>query len=112
MVLLTHIGEQNDLTNDVKKIHIGYRSCRVYEHYSIIRCFNVDHLGIKRGTVEMNRCFRCVDNNHMTRECELEVEVCANCKNTNKRVNLRINVNHSINDLNCPCYVRIRDSVI
>lgn len=96
-----------------EKIHIGYRSCKVYEHYSIIRCFRCGAFGHKKGECRNEQiCFRCGENNHMTKECESEVEVCANCINTNKRVNLRINVNHSINDFNCPCYVRVRDSVI
>lgn len=94
----------------LEKIHVAFRNCRVYEYFNVLRCFNCGEFGHKNKDCKNDKvCFTC-SKKHNGR-CTSNKSVCINCKKMNEKVNLKLDINHSIFDRNCPCYERIVQSI-
>lgn len=70
------------------KLNIGWSSCRVYEHFSNVqRCFKCCRCShyARDSNADVFVCPRC-GKEHEIKDCDSEVEMCANCVETNIKV--------------------------
>lgn len=98
---------------EVEKIHMKYRNCRIYEYFNVIRCFDCGELGHKRNECKKGKlCFNCFKKHNRDDECQRkENPFCINCQNMNTKVNMKLDVNHSIFNKECPCYQRVISTI-
>jgi hypothetical protein len=91
---------------DNGRLLVGWDSCRVYEHFSVLRCFNCCgyHHTAKECTQAM-ACPKCAGD-HKSMDCTSEKLVCANCVAANKTMNLALCTNHACWSRDCHVYKR------
>ena len=93
---------------DQKRIFIGWDSCRVVQHFGIMRCFRCCAFGhrMKDCKEQIFTCGRCASSHHH-RDCKSDVLKCTNCIKINSERNLNINVDHSALSNECNVYQRL-----
>lgn len=86
------------------RVYIGFRSCRIYEHVNITRCYNCFQYGhMSKECGNKKTCGKCSSTTHETKDCHQENK-CTNCFLSNKNHNKNLDINHSSFDLKCPTY--------
>jgi hypothetical protein len=91
---------------DNGKVLVGWDSCRVFEHFSVLRCFNCCgyHHSAKECTSQ-TACPKCAGN-HKSTECSAETFSCANCIEANAKFKTTMKTDHPCWSRNCPVYKR------
>ena len=87
----------------LQKINIGWDRCSIFEHFSIVRCFNCCGFNHHAGDCKWKKaCSKCGDEDdaHNETEC-LNPQKCINCVKANHLFNLNLEVAHSCYDGNC-----------
>lgn len=88
------------------KLSVGWRKCPVYNHINVKRCFKCwGYYHIAKNCTREETCYKCAGN-HNARECTVNKSKCVNCTFKNQTYNLKINVEHSALDRECPTYKR------
>jgi hypothetical protein len=88
----------------VSRIHIGWDSCRVFQHLDILRCFKCNqfgHFAIKCEGVVF--CADCAEN-HESKDCNSVVKNFANCEYAKKTFKIDVNSNHPTYSIKFPAY--------
>lgn len=96
---------ENILTNG--KLRINWAICSVYEHVSVMRCFKC--CGYNHKAIHCKNesaCGKCGEKGHETKNCESRSSKCINCISTNKKLNLKLNAEHTAYDKKCTVYQR------
>lgn len=92
---------------DENSLFINWDLCRVFEYISVHRCFKC--AGFNHNFDSCNRdprCLICAEEGHSSDSCDKECVKCFNCIEAKAKLNLDINVEHSIYDVNCPVYLK------
>lgn len=93
--------------NTVGTINIGWRQCKVYEHFNVLRCFKCARYHHKSTDCDNKvTCFKC-SGEHETNDCKSDSLKCINCSTTMNKLKIKLDVNHAAYDKNCPVYKRI-----
>lgn len=85
------------------RVFAGWKSCAVYDHFSIPRCFKCSRYGHIRTECksEHNICPTCAGHHE---DCQSEDTQCINCIEFNKQNKASVLVNHSVRDRDCHVY--------
>lgn len=77
-------------------------SCRVFEYIKLFRCFKCGGFNHKAELCTSDvKCLNCGASDHEKKDCVSDPK-CANCVSANQKLNLELNVNHSMFDNTCP----------
>lgn len=107
IIILTVDPRLKNRIMSINKLNVGWRSCRVQEYFSVIRCFKCARYGHIAAKCENNiTCFKCAGM-HKTEECSEKTLKCVNCTEANSKLKKTLNSNHAATDHNCPCYQRV-----
>lgn len=101
-------GKTHSKMLEETKINIGWNRCAVYDHLSVLRCFNCNGYRHKAGDCKNKKsCGKC-SNAHDTSECKENIDKikCVNCKLSNDKLSLNLNDNHHAWSKECPIYKR------
>jgi hypothetical protein len=89
---------------DNERLLVGWDSCRVYEHFKILRCFNCSGYHHTAKECKNKRsCPRC-SLDHELSECKSELEKCVNCCSANGLLKLSLCTSHASWSRDCPVY--------
>jgi len=89
-----------------EKLNIGWKKCKVFNHYSVKRCFKCwGYYHLAKNCTRQVTCHKCAGS-HISNECKATERRCVNCMYKNKTYNLKINVEHDALNTECPIYVR------
>ena len=91
-----------------QKVYIGWSSCAVYEQVDVVRCFKCqeyNHISASCKSATAVCCF-CSESHDGVKECPHKGDdksfKCANCCKANAKYGLNIDINHSVMSLQCP----------
>ena len=91
-----------------QKVYIGWSSCAIYEQVDVVRCFKCqeyNHISANCKSASTVCCF-CSESHDGVKECPHKGDdksfKCANCYKANAKYGLNIDVNHSVMSLQCP----------
>ena len=91
-----------------QKVYIGWSNCAVYEHVDVVRCFKCqeyNHISANCKSATAVCCF-CSESHDGVKECPHKGNEksfkCANCCKANAKYELNIDINHSVMSLQCP----------
>lgn len=87
------------------RLFAGWTSCKVVDNRYIRRCYNC--LGFNHIASECRNketCGKCGEENHKKNDCTSTEEKCSNCIITNKKLNLKVDINHNVWSAVCPIY--------
>ena len=91
-----------------RKLNIIWNECRVFEEFSVFRCFKC--LGYNHKAQECTNnltCIKCGSNDHKVDKCDNNNSVrCSNCINCNTKMNMKLDTNHSPMDSSCSVFKR------
>lgn len=104
------IIELDDITHDSimnrGKISVGWRKCRVFDCFSVKRCFKCwGYNHIAKNCMRQETCHKCAGE-HKADECKAKKKRCVNCMHKIKAYNLKINDEHDALSRECPTYLR------
>ncbi|XP_071652277.1 uncharacterized protein [Temnothorax longispinosus] len=104
------ILEVDDVTHELmlkrEKINIGWRKCRVFNYFSVKRCYKCwGYYHIAKYCTRQDTCHRCAGN-HKANECTISKKRCVNCMYKVKTYNLKINDEHDALSMECPTFKR------
>lgn len=88
-----------------KKLYIGWERFPVYEDITINRCHKCQSYGHKQHRCTRNIVCSYCSGNHLIGDCPRNSKKCINCINTNRKYQLKQDVQHETNDLQCPTYL-------
>lgn len=92
-----------------RKINIIWQRCKVVDCLDLQRCYNCSGFNHKAANCKSSKaCPRCSEN-HPIKECKSEIEKCINCINSNKRLSMNLDTNHSVWSQNCRVHKRMLD---
>jgi hypothetical protein len=88
------------------RVLVGWDSCRVFEHFSVLRCFKCCgyHHSAKECT-NQTACPKCAGD-HKSSDCTATELKCANCIAANKNFKTSLKTDHACWSRNCPVYKR------
>ena len=93
------------------KLYLGYRACKVFNHFRLTQCYKCQSFGHKSATCSAIRevCMFCAKAGHRSKECtkrhEKNSHCCVNCKNSDDS-NIRRNAHkHNASSDLCPIVV-------
>lgn len=90
-------------------IYIGWNRCKFTEDLGIIRCFNCNGYGYVANKCQREAtCPICLAN-HKISECKREEKKCINCREANRKLNRKLNVEHTVFNGECAVLKRISD---
>jgi hypothetical protein len=96
----------HELMLEKERINIGWNKCRVFDHYSIKRCFKCwGFYHIAKDCKRQETCSKCAAN-HKASECKAIKMRCVSCMHKNKTYNLKINEEHDALSRKCPTFIR------
>lgn len=111
---LTLIVETDPKTHEIlinrNKIFIGWSRGKPYDYVQVVRCYNC--LGFNhfaRDCKNNKICYKCSLQHEG--ECKDRHNKCINCYNAIQKYKIKIKDDHNALDYNCPCYVRVLNSV-
>lgn len=88
----------------IGNLNIMWSKCRVYKHINLYSCYKCLGFNHKANECKNDKsCRRCAGN-HDVKQCDSVEIICVNCKNANKNLGLKINVNHKVNSKQCTVY--------
>lgn len=88
------------------KVSIGWDRCRVYQHASVLRCFNCCGFNhSSRNCTKEKVCVKCAGN-HDVKDCKNVENKCVNCCSAKANLKIDLNTNHTASDVNCPVFQR------
>ena len=99
-----------DLAMNNGRIKYRYQEPRIVDGFIVGKCFNCfsfNHVK-KDCPSKVKTCFNCGED-HLVIDCKETKPSCVNCKRANeeiKSVKNKFDINHSMNDFECPCYLR------
>lgn len=104
------IMEVDEMTHEImlrrEKLNIGWRKCRVFDHYSVKRCFKCwGYYHIAKNCKREETCHKCAGN-HKVSDCKAKKMRCVNCMHKIKAYNLKINDEHDALSRKCPTFIR------
>lgn len=89
-----------------KKICIGWSSCPIYDHVTVVRCYKCCKFGhIAKKCNSTLVCPTC-SGNHERAACESQVKKCVNCEVQNVKYKSNIPVNHTVWDKECQSFLK------
>lgn len=92
-------------------LHVGWNNCKIYEHFSIRRCFKCGGYNHEvKDCKEKTACVLCAEE-HTSNVCRNENKKCVNCVRVNQKLNLNLDVHHAAVDRECECYQKIVKSI-
>ena len=91
-----------------KRVYIGWSSCAIYEHVDVVRCFKCqeyNHISSSCKSTVTTCCF-CSKSHDGVKKCphkeNEKLFKCANCVKANEKYGVDVDVNHSVMSLHCP----------
>lgn len=109
LILETDPKTHKLLTNR-DKIFIGWSRGKPYDYVHVIRCYKCQGFNHFAKDCKNNKiCYKCSLQHEG--ECKAKHNKCINCKNAIQKYKIKINDDHNALDHNCPCYVRVLNSV-
>lgn len=92
---------------ELGKLNCGLDRCRVVNGLEVTRCFKCCAFNHKVAECKANvTTCPIYSGDHAVKECNSEVERCANCEKLRKERKINIDVNHSAWSTQCPIYIR------
>jgi len=89
-----------------EKINIGWRKCRVFDYYSVKRCFKCwGFYHIAKNCKREETCQKCAGK-HKISDCKATKLKCVNCMHKIKTYNLKINDEHNALSRKCPTFIK------
>ncbi|CAM1326026.1 Uncharacterised protein r2_g3498 [Pycnogonum litorale] len=84
-------------------VMIGWRVCSLFEHISVVRCFNCCGYGhIAANCRQKHQSCPSCGEEHKLNECKSERKSCVNCKRNNTHAS-----DHAATNFDCPSYLKI-----
>lgn len=93
------------------RIFIEWESFHVYEHVSVLRCYNCWKYGHKAANCRHEGivCPLC-SQDHKSNECKSTSQECTNCKFAAEVLKIpNVDFNHTVFDRNCVCYIKAQE---
>jgi hypothetical protein len=88
------------------KLLIGWDSCRVFEHFSVLRCFNCcGYHHTSKECKNKRACPKC-SLDHDLKDCNVNEVKCINCVKSNERLGLSLETTHAGWSRDCAVYKR------
>jgi hypothetical protein len=92
------------------KIKYLYQEPRIVDGFTVGRCYNCLSFNHKKEACpakDKKTCFNC-GGEHLRNECKQINPTCVNCMRANAEIKSgkKLDINHSVSDYKCPCYVR------
>lgn len=95
----------------LKNLKLGWQNCRVSEYFGIVRCFKCCRYGHIAAKCEGKlTCGKC-SGEHKTEECKSDLMKCVNCQDVINKSNIQIDLNHTVFDAKCKCYMKIVENI-
>lgn len=89
------------MSNDRRKLNIGWSSCIVKEYVDLMKCYNCQGFNhTAKACTRKKACKKCAGE-HDVAACKSTVIRCTNCNNANKRLNLNLRTDHVAGSDNC-----------
>lgn len=93
--------------NTIGTVNIGWRQCRVYEYFNVLRCFKCARYHHKStDCTNKTTCFKC-SGEHESNNCDTDDLKCINCLTTMEKLKIKLDTNHAAYDRNCSVYQKI-----
>ncbi|CAG9804341.1 unnamed protein product [Chironomus riparius] len=98
-----------DLAMSKGRIKYRYQEPRIVDGFIVGKCFNCFSFNhVKKDCKSLVKtCFNCGEDHHV-KDCKENKPSCINCKRANEEIKSgkKFDINHSMNDFECPCYLR------
>lgn len=82
------------MSNERKKLNIGWSSCIVKEYVNVLSCYKCQGFSHKAKDCKKERACKKCAGKHDISECKSKVFKCTNCIQANTRLNLNLRTNH------------------
>lgn len=91
------------------KIKLGWSRGNVFNHVSILQCYNCFNFGHYAKDCKSNKvCSKCSEHHQYSyKDCKSQSLKCINCLKLSQSQQLQLNVNHSPLDRNCHCMLKV-----
>lgn len=95
-----------------EKLNIKWRRTEAKDYLTLLQCYKCCEIGhtSKKCTKLSNTCGRCAED-HCTKDCKNEKEVCIICKLENDKYKKNHDVYHRCNEESCPIIKRIKKNI-
>lgn len=91
---------------EMGKLKLGWKASFVRDYINVLRCFKCAQYGhISRRCNNDVTCHLCSEN-HTTSECVSVNKKCINCMLACEFQNAKYDINHSVFDKDCKCYLK------
>lgn len=87
-------GFNTIMSDERKRLNIGWSSCNVKEYVNILSCYKCQGFSHKAKDCKKERACKKCAGKHDIRECKSKVIKCTNCTQANKKLNLNLRTNH------------------
>lgn len=89
------------------KLKIGWDICSVFEQLNVLRCYKCNAFGHTAADCNETQhfCPRCAEN-HEIKDCKSKILKCINCVRSSQRLNISLDVNHSVWSTKCKVFER------
>lgn len=95
-----------DILIEMKKVLVNWDSCRITEHFNILRCFKCNGYGHTQAECTRKQtCGKC-GSDHDRKDCTATTFECINCKILKEKTNEDIQTNHGAWDKKCVVYLK------
>lgn len=92
-------------------LYVGWKRCKVVEHFDIIRCYRCSAYGhLAKSCSSPQVCSKC-SGSHRLSDCTQTEEKCINCFNSNTRHRTEYDTRHAAKASTCPIYQKVVDAV-
>jgi hypothetical protein len=89
-----------------KKLNYRWNRCKVVDAVEARRCYHCCEYSHFGKECKNKRCCPICSLEHKLNECNSDIEKCGNCDKINKKLKLKLDVNHAVWDKSCPVYMR------
>lgn len=94
------------MTEGEGRLFLGCKSCRCFEYIALVRCYNCNRYNhTSRECPNEKTCIYCGKAGRETCNCNKMVMNCTNCKISNEKYKLNLDIAHAAYDIKCPTYV-------
>lgn len=106
MVVISVDAQTFNRVMEEKRLKLNWQRCQISEYLGITRCFKCYSYEHRSAECERGlQCSKC-GGKHKANDCEAEECKCSNCCEMNDRLNLKLDVRHSVLSEECPVYKR------
>lgn len=97
---------------DMGKLRLPWRTCKIFEHLHLTRCYKCCGFSHKSMTCEKRqKCGSC-SGSHKISDCKSKFKCCINCKTSNDKYKTKLDTKHSAWSKECPIVKRQQSKLV